>query len=114
MNRRLLTTMTATLATVFLLTGPSSADEACGFTIPDCATVDLQKRSVDIDNDCGHPITIEVTVTDGMGSGFARIPQDYGSLHIGPPYDTEAGKTAYYSEASCCVGTIDNKNYTCD
>ena len=114
MNRRLLTTMTAALATVFLLTGPSSATETCGFPIPDCVTVDLQPRSVDIDNNCGHPITIEVTVIDGMGSGFARIPQDYGSLHIGPPFDTEEGITASYSEVSCCVGTKNNTNYTCD
>ena len=108
MNRRLLTTMTAALSMVFLLAGPSPAAETCGFPPPNCMTADIrfEGKAIAVDNNCGRPILLETTVTDGRGGGLLRV---YDGDHrlFGPLID----ENAYYSEVSCCVGSLHSLDF---
>ena len=112
MKRNQLLPATVVVAMVFVFAAPSLASNwDCGQPIPACVDYDLKKRSVEADNNCGHPLGLEVIVEDGHGTGIMTFPNNYGSLMIGPPIDSMSGKKAYYSKISCCLNVA--KGYTC-
>ena len=103
----------ATAALLLVSSGAVSAALDCGYDIPDCLTVTLEKRQVWIERNCGYPNAIRIDVESGLGSVIAKNHDGMRSGYIGEPIDTDPENPAYYAEASCCEGTDYSGTYSC-
>lgn len=111
MKRRIQSIATATAALLLVSSGTVSAAWQCGYDIPDCVTVNLEKREVWMEFRCAHPVAIGVTVENGLGSGISKSPDGLGHIYLSAPIDTDSNNPAYYADTSCCEDSAGD--YSC-